>query len=506
MITQPMTPEDLERLKLEKLKLLQAKQEQRKLLPHRNSLKFYAWQRDFLETTNRICLLTAANQIGKSSVQIIRNIEWATNKDLWPILWPDLIARGDQPRVAWYMYPSKEVATLEWETKWRPLMPRDQEHPEYGWTEKYKNGYIESITFRTGITIVFKVYAQDAQKLQSATCAWISCDEELPFSLYDEIIFRISATKGYFSMVFTATLGQDEWRQAMEPKEGEEERFPTAWKRSISLYDCQVFEDGTPSQWTDDEIKARIDLCGTHNEVLRRIWGRFVVSEGRVYPSFDSVAHKKDPHPVPPKWKIYVGIDSGSGGDNDPAAIVFVAVNPEYTQGRVIKAWRGDKIITTSGDIVKKYIEMKGDLPISGVFYDYADKDLHTLASRMSIGFSRADKSRTAGINIVNSLFKNNMLYLYAHGDILKLSHELSSLMHGRKNAMDHLCDALRYVCKKIPWDFSVVGKVIEKEPEPPKLPTSMELRRGDRRLLEEPRREYTIDEEIDEANALYGA
>ena len=68
-----------------------------------------------------------------------------------------------------------------------------------------------------------------------------NCDEELPETLFDEIQFRRNAVEGYFASVFTATLGQEMWRLAMEPKKGEKEFLPFAHKIRASLFDCQYF-------------------------------------------------------------------------------------------------------------------------------------------------------------------------------------------------------------------------------------------------------------------------
>ena len=83
-------------------------------LPHLYGQKFYPWSREFFESRNRMNLLCAANQIGKSSIAIRKNIEWACNKKLWPSLW------DSTPKQFWYFYPSDEVATIEVEKKWVP--------------------------------------------------------------------------------------------------------------------------------------------------------------------------------------------------------------------------------------------------------------------------------------------------------------------------------------------------------------------------------------------------
>ena len=81
------------------------------------------------------------------------------------------------------------------------------------------------------ITIYFKTYSQNVTDLQAGTVSFIFCDEELPISLFPELSARLIATDGYFSMVFTATLGQEYWRLTMEPDEenGEIEKHPDAF-------------------------------------------------------------------------------------------------------------------------------------------------------------------------------------------------------------------------------------------------------------------------------------
>jgi phage terminase large subunit-like protein len=493
----------------QKIEHLQKRVELLRALPHRHLHKHYRWSRIFFESRDKMRLLTAANQIGKSTVQIETCLEWIVNKDLWPLLWP-----GKLPRLVWYMYPSREVATQEWETKWQPLMPPEDD-PEFGWKESRKNGLIESVKFNTGILLVFKVYAQKAEHLQSATVAAIFCDEELPADLWDELKMRINAMNGYFRMVFTATLGQEFWRQAMEPTEEEismgKVRFPKAGKQQISLFDCKFFEDGSPSDWSEERISEVIAGCGTHNEVLRRVYGRFVVGEGRKYEAFSTVENTCHPIPVPENWMRYVGIDSGAGGTNpdpsknsDPAAITFVAVRPDMKFGCVYKAWRGDQELTTSADIIQKFLEMRGKEHIEEVYYDYSDKDLHTIASRMGEGFIKADKSHERGEGMLNTLFKHKKLVIFNNSEGLqKLSHELSNLkLSASRKAPDHLCDALRYAIAKMPWDFSDIGKIKSTEKEVEKISKAVEAgtERGERHNHAS---EPTLEDEFEELNNL---
>ena len=458
-----------------KLELLTQQSQMRRDLPHLYGWKNYPWMREFLECTNRTMFMTAANQIGKSSSQIRKVIDWATNVKEWPRLWP-----GRTPRVFWYLYPSKQVATAEFDTKWVPdFMPRGamKDHAVYGWREhRNSKKEVEYVRFNSGITLYFKTYSQDVSDLQSSSVHYVACDEELPEDLWGEINFRRNAVDGYFSMVFTATLAQEFWRKAMEPKANEVPTFPNAWKKQISLFDCRYFEDGTRSHWTDEKIEHTIALCGTDAEVQKRIYGKFVADEGRKYAAFERAANVIQEHGIPNDWLHFVGVDIGSGGKSEnpakkkthPATITFIACKPDYSCGVVYKHWRSDRDDhggevgderVTSSDVANQYIRMAGNRPITGKFYDYHAVDFRTVTDRMGLGFQRAEKGQDIGEKILNTLFKTGMLKIFDTPECEPIIGELLSLMKGtdKRAARDDSVDSMRYGVTKIPWDFSAV-------------------------------------------------
>lgn len=454
---QKRSPELLD-LKLAELKILEEKDRLRSGLPFLHAWKWYAWARKFYESTNKVCLLTAGNQLSKSSTQIRKCINWATNKELWQVLWPKR-----RPRIFWYLYPSLDVAEIEFDKKWVPeFMPGEsyKDDPVYGWTFNRKKMQID---FNSGITVFYKSYEQSVTNLQTATVDAVFCDEELPVDIYDEIIVRTFASDGYFNMVFTATLGQEFWRLAMECQGTADEVLVGAEKIQASAYDCMEYDDGTPSPWTLERIQRMERTCKSHNEVLKRIYGKFVRDDGLKYPTYDSIHHRKEAEPIPDNWLIYAGVDCGSGGETaHPAAIVFVATNPEHTKARVFKAWRGDKIITTAADIMTKYLNMRGEIkrPVYRAWYDWASADFGTIAMRIEEPFERANKSHELGEQTLNSLFKNHALIL-DRGDVEidKLSLEIAGLpSQGDKRKMkDDLVDATRYACSAVPFDWYTI-------------------------------------------------
>lgn len=480
-------------------------------LPHLHSkFKWYKWARIFFDSTNKENFLCAANQISKSSTSIRKCIHWATAVEMWPHLWPQT------PNLFWYFYPSADVATTEWKTKWQQFMPAGEfkNHPVYGWREVFDKKHIKEVIFNSGVTIQFKTYEQSLANLQAATVFAIFADEEMPIDFLGELQFRLSAADGYFHMVFTATLGQDHWRRTIEPQSDKEEMHIGALKMQVSLYDCMVYEDGTPSRWTEDVINRRKQRCATKAEELKRIYGRFVKSEGLKYETYDPAKNRSPNHALPKDWKIYSAVDIGSGGEEGhPGGIVFVAVDSKFQRGRVFRAWRGDGIQTTAGDIYLQYKKLRGQLEVVIQSYDFSSKEFEIITSRANDSFQRANKGRDEGDLILNTLFKHQMLSIQRDDPELdKLSVELSTLLKStpKQIAKDDLVDPLRYTVMSIPWDFSILDENPlgpDNQPETPKPKTQAEVKE-DRRKQEladrraqffgKPSEDHSVEDELD--------
>lgn len=491
--------------KLERARILEQKIKLKEGLPHLYGFPWYPWARSFFESTNRMNLLSAANQISKSSTQIRKAIDWATNAKKWGKLWKS------RPLQFWYLYPSKDQASIEFDRKWVPeFLPRGEykKHPEYGWKEEYSGKDIFAVHFNSGVSIYFKTYAQDVQHLQTSTCHAIFADEELPAEILEELLFRMAATDGYFHMVFTATLGQEFWREAMEVR-GEGERFPEAFKQTVSMYDCLIYEDGSASPWTEPRIKRLEAMCKSPQEIARRIYGKFVKDSGLKYPSFTQERNVLlKGHPLPKDWLLYGGVDIGSGGSTGghPAGIIFMGVNPEFTKGRIFKGWRGDGVDTTASDILAKFMELRGNMRLTAQYYDFSSKDFYNLAQRVGEPFIPAEKSHAIGEGILNTLFKSGALQIYGDDpELQKLVQEFLSLTEAcpKTKARDDLIDPTRYIAAKVPWDWSTIAelenevKVDEKKPK-----TERELRREGFQGVEA--FNFTADDEMEAWNELY--
>jgi len=274
-----------------------------------------------------------------SSTAIRKNIHWATSPDLWPELWPGLPKNG-VPNLFWYFYPNLSTATTEYETKWQFFLPKNEfkDHPVYGWKEEWEKGYIHAIRFNSGVYLQFKTYTMKVKDIQASSVYLVTCDEEMPVEFLAEIKSRLNATDGYLLSVFTATLGQMHWQMTMEPPTPKDELHRDALKLQVSLYDSQVYEDGSVSPWTNAKIERAKANCPTEAEVQRRIYGRFVKSHGLKFEAFSIENNLTESVKIPPNWKIFEGVDIGSGGQSGhPAAVAFIAVSSDNKQGRVVR-------------------------------------------------------------------------------------------------------------------------------------------------------------------------
>lgn len=503
-----------------------------KNLPHLNTNRilggfpFYRWMRKYYESAAHINLLTSANQVGKSSINIRKMINWSTNPSIWPQLWPNSHHNVAQ---FWYLYPTLDVATIEFQKKWVPeWMPRGdmKDHPQYGWRAEYERKKIKAIHWNTGVSLYFKSYAQNATDLQSGSCHAIFCDEELPIHIYDELKFRTSATDGHFHMVFTATLGQYEWECAMEKVGTPEELFKKdSCKIQVSLYDCLEYEDGSPTPWTKERIQQRIDSCSSEAEVKKRIFGRFVQTGEFKYANLLTGENLINKWIFDPSMHLFSAVDPGSGGKKGhPTAMSLLAVNKDYTEGVLFLGWRGDGVATTQADALDHYLKLRGELKVTNQFYDYHAKDFFTIASRKGENFMMAEKSHDIGEPILKSLLKYNALKIvvgevvgldhlgciFNQGDLIKMVQEMKSLKEGedKRHAKDDYTDTARYNVAKVPWNWEgIMKKAVKKIKKETKVvpKTTAEIikeRRG--QFDEKSQDEIDFDQEIDFWNACY--
>lgn len=487
--------------KLKLIELHERKIELKNSLPHLFGFDLYKWQREFIDTRNKVALLCAGNQLGKSSSNILKWIHWATEPGLWGQLWPHR-----RPRQFWLLMPTKDMITTEFRTKWEPeFLPRGEakRRGQYAWEAEFRNRHLWAIHFKeTQLSCYVHTYEQDVHHLQAGTVDAMFVDEEPDWDLMPELLMRLAATNGYFNAVMTPTKGQDAWRRAFEVN-GEGEIFQGAFKKRVSVFDCMEYENGKPSNWTQERINQMINRLSTQQEIDLRIYGRFVVQSGLRVPSFSTDKNVKPETVVDSGWLNYAGVDIGSGGLAHPPAIVFVAVRPDYKKAYVTKVWRGAKTRDyTVTDVIDQYISMRGDLQMHGQYYDWASAEFGIVSSRSGLGFERAEKGHDIGFPLINSLFKNEMIDILATDGHEMLVSELLTIRHDSKKLNDDTLDAFRYAIAKVPWNFDgVTGDRVIKTSQAGHQPDERLLRPS--REYSEPKESWSPIDEIKEWNEL---
>jgi phage terminase large subunit-like protein len=416
-----------------------------------NQHKLYPWQQEFLKTRERLAFVTAANQIGKSSAQILKVLNLSWRPELWPIYFGK-----KTPRLFIYLYPDKDTATDEFLTKWKPYMTTDPDDPQYGYKAEFDQKKIKRIVFTTGVTLTFKFYSQSASNLQANTADLVAMDEECPQAIWDELMVRTQSTRmagsGLVSMVFTATLGQAYLFDTMERRGTPQEKFKNAFKNQISLYDCLTFADGSPNpNLTVKKIEEEIiPTYSSQNEIDKRVFGRFVKDSGLLFYFNEDLNTEPYDWEMVKDWMFFTGVDFGSGGQwGHSSAISLVAIDPSWSQVRLVKSYHSQKLRMTQGDLLETFKKRFRKYNATN-YFDGAAVDFGQLADREAVPFLPAEKSHEIGVGLLNSLFKTGQLKIFTGheaGDNQIIVQELMQVDSDtpKKNRVDDGADSLRY-------------------------------------------------------------
>ena len=189
-------------------------------------------------------------------------------------------------------------------------------------------------------------------------------------------------------------------------------------------------------------------------------------------------------------------------------------VSPDGKIGYIYDAWRGDNLRTTAGDVFNQYKDMAKGQTIHRKLYDWSSADFGTIAQRLGEPFMKAEKSHELGENLVNTLLKYDMLYFFDTEEVRKIGTEMLTLQKStlKKDAVDDLCDAVRYNCVSAPWDLSGIEheqfNLNEKKGPPTKeelVEAEIEERRNGFKGKKKEDDLWGIAEEMEYWNDLYG-
>ncbi len=437
------------------------KKDERKLLPHLYGHPWYDWSYEFFHDMSRNAFLTAPNQVGKSSALIKKVIHFATEPKIWKKVW------NKKPTQFWYLYPSLTQATTEFHEKWvKENLPsgKMKTSEKYGWSEVYgaqKN--ISAIHFKNGVSIYFKSYMQSVSSLQTSTVYFIACDEELPVKYWTELTMRRDAVDGLFNLVFTATLSQRFWFEVMELRGKENERFPDAYKRSVSLYECQEYKSGKKAPWTLEKIKRRESECESKEEILVRVNGRFRPYKTGIYSNFDdkkNVIEKK--FIVPKGWHKVIGAYNPK--DSSGCAVCALAVSKDRQKCVIYYA---NKINKTTVETIAQYRAELGSVPAK--FVNAEASDFHAIAQSGGEYFLETKMPRDGAKELVNTLFYTKILEVSKFDNCNDLTLQLQTIQE--ENLSDfkdfELIGALVCALSNMNFDFEEIINGIRKKIDP---------------------------------------
>lgn len=442
-------------------------------LPHLAKYKLYPWQYKFITSTNRINLCVASNQSGKSVALQKKTVWLASTPQYWPTFFP---RRANNANMMWYLYPDRGTMKREWASKWPACLPDvPKSHPfhaHYGYSlGPRKEGLPEYIKFNTGMYIFFLYYTQDLSHLQATTVDYIGCDEEVPIPVYEELAARLLATGGQFNSVFTATLGQKFFYDAIERVGSPEETLKNAFKINVSMYDCLKYMDGSPSEHvTEESIEAALDFYKDDPDMVKkRVYGRFILGQGKAFYSYKKDVCEVENVQVTRQHPIFAIVDPGTGGEKaHPAGILIVQHDMERHKLVVLSAWRGDGVATTSNTILAQVERMINGLGTNTLIYDGAAGDFKLTCheDRPNLYLIAAKKGRKEGFERVNSYLEAGVIEIpkkcphgvpwWEESQIEKLHVELATVVKvpetgdKRPAITDDLTDCLRYACMHI--------------------------------------------------------
>ncbi|MCT4641591.1 MAG: hypothetical protein N4A33_04785 [Bacteriovoracaceae bacterium] len=539
-----------------KIALLEKEAQDKELLPHKY-YDLYDWQHEFIECTHHKQYLTAANQTGKTFSMMLKAFKMSADVEWREKQWGD-----NQPRMGWYILPDQKTIDDNFYTKWEPdILPRGEKKKKgkYRWQLVKSGGHVRGIYFpETQFTLSFVSFGASASNLQSRTLGFVIFDEE-PKELHKiaEIETRTLAyndpvTGDPVSIIvygFTPTIGHDRFRRIFSfndpnffnniPEDIKEKYFEDGylvnprnekdeiekkskliWKRRVSMFDCIKFRSGKPGRLTVSRIRQFIQAQPNARSIMIRVFGSFEKDDdgGLVYSAFNRMIHLQPYHDVFHHENVNTGfytagIDYGSG-TNHQSSIVISWISPDYKAVRIYKMWKGAKgVPTTADDVIKKYVEMTRGIQIKFPFYDWAAADLREIAFRMGITLHKAQKNVELGTNLMNTLFKNNMIKILVRpGDDMPhhLALELENITHDQKKRSrnDDLSDSLKYSLSGIAHLFNLLELNPDyKAPIEQKMVVEPEYKRRDWQPdLSGKKHEWTgeIEDEINEWSEYY--
>jgi hypothetical protein len=268
--------------------------------------------------------------------------------------------------------------------------------------------------FPSGASLEFGYLEKDADayRYQGQSYTWIGFDEVQQHATdfgFNYLKSRLRTTDPEVPTYMRATANPGSmWVYNMFIKDKEPEK-PFMYKGLTHKFIPAKLEDN-PHLDSDGQYRAMLESLP---ELQKRqlLEGDWLVAEDSAFPEFDPQKHIVEPFEVPAHWNRVAGLDYGY---RDPAAAVWMAVNPE--DGSLVVYREFKQAGLTAEEFGKKIRELENEVvPVDRVVdYSVYAKTGHSGPShaegmfRAGVRMRPADKNRTAGKTQIHSRLRIN--------------------------------------------------------------------------------------------------
>jgi phage terminase large subunit-like protein len=288
-----------------------------------HSMRWLPSQHAFLASDARHRLLRTGNQLGKTTAGLAEVIGWCTGRH------PLGKSTRPPPVEAWVLCASWSQSLSIQEKLWR-LLPKGDLKPGTMWDPR--NGFggnQPSVVFQNGSIIRIKTTRQGPLQLAGATLDLVLCDEPPPQRVYSELVKRTQAKRGTVLITMTPINAPVDWiREAVEQGQIEDHHYRMVPENLIPVGSTRPMRlpggDLCDADWIAEKVAETMDY-----EVPILIHGEWETRiEGRAFKAFVSDPNAENTHvarTIPNRdYKYVVGIDHGTGIDNQAAVLIAV--------------------------------------------------------------------------------------------------------------------------------------------------------------------------------------
>lgn len=260
----------------------------------------FEYQRKVHECTKKFRVFTAGNKTGKTYSLMREALWWAL--DCHPYLELPKIKKT----ILIIGVTMEETDQSLWQQNLMQWIPESK-------VSKIKRSgtYISEIHFKNGNVLIFKSYERGREKLQSINAHLVVMDEQPPVDCYEELVERVSATKGRLLLGFTPLKVDLELKRRLEALPPSEVEF-----FKFSKYECPLY--------TKEEIDIQVE--GMHSSAVRpRVFGDWASWSGRLLPAFNMEKNTCKPFKIPDTWRKAITVDPATSGES---AVCWLAEKP----------------------------------------------------------------------------------------------------------------------------------------------------------------------------------